>query len=75
MARVVSRPLDYQNSDSISGSQPATTYGGGDGLVMNRTGTTAQKNALTNVTTGTQWYDTTDSKLYVYNGTTWIAQT
>ena len=68
---------NYYN-DAVTGkSYPSgsAAYSAGDGLVTNRTGTLAEKNALTDVTTGTQFYDTSDSKLYVYNGTAWVAQT
>jgi|15BtaG_2_1085339.scaffolds.fasta_scaffold01095_11 hypothetical protein len=68
-------PNDYTYDESTGKSTPNTTYSGGDGVVVNRSGTTATKNALTNVLTGTQFYDTSDSKLYVYNGSAWVSQT
>jgi len=61
-------PNDYKPDPNDATKQvPNTTYSGGDGVVVNRSGTTAEKNALTNVLIGTQFYDTTQDKLYVFN--------
>ena len=74
---------DYGNN-TVSGSNAGVnakypqggSYSAGDGQVVNDSGTTAERDALgTNLKIGTQFFNTTTTKLQVWTGTAWQDQT
>jgi len=69
---------NYYNDPATGKSYPSGSgaYSGGDGQVVNDSGTTAERDALgTNLKIGTQFFNTTDTKLQVWTGSDWQDQT